>query len=183
MVSRLHQFYRQTVVPELTKKFGYASPMAVPTISRIVLNIGYGRFTKDARHQETALKTLERVTGQKSVVTKAKKSISAFKLREGQAIGAKVTLRGERMWEFLDKFINVTLPRVRDFQGIPTSSMGRSPHITIGIREHVVFPEIRSDEVEHLHGVEVSIVTTSSKQAEAEMLLTKLGFPFQTQKE
>lgn len=180
MISRLHEFYRKKVVPELTKQFSYTSPMAVPTVTRIVVNVGFGRFTKDGKHQETVVKTLERITGQKSVLTKAKKSIAAFKLREGMVVGAKVTVRGERMWEFLDKLINITLPRVRDFHGIDPKGMGKSGHLTVGIREHIVFPEINSDEIENLHGLEVTIMTSAQDRVAGEALLRKLGFPFQS---
>ena len=180
MISRLHELYRASVVPALKEQFGMTSVMAVPKVQSIVLNIGFGRHLKDAKHTETILKTLERISGQKPVQTKAKKSIAAFKLREGMIIGAKVTLRGERMWEFLDKFMNVSLARVRDFHGIDPKSMGNSGNITVGIKEHITFPEIRSDEVEHLHGLEVTIVTSAKTRAEGQALLTKLGFPFIT---
>ncbi len=183
MISRLHDHYRKTVAPALKKDLDLSSSMAVPTVSRIVLNSGFGRFTKDTKHQETVLRTLERVAGQKAVLTKAKKSIAAFKLREGMVIGAKVTLRGERMWEFLDKLINVTLPRVRDFHGINADGMGKSGNITLGIKEHIVFPEIGSDEVEYLHGLEVTIITTARTRSAGEALLAKLGFPFQRLKQ
>lgn len=178
MISRLHEQYRKTVVPALTKEFKYTSVMAVPTITTIVLNVGFGRHLKDPKHQETVLKTLERVAGQKPVLTKAKKSIAAFKLREGMVIGAKVTLRGERMWEFLDKFMNVTLARVRDFHGIDPKGLGQRGNITVGIKENIAFPEIHSDEIEHLHGLEVTIVSSAKTRAEGESLLTHLGFPF-----
>lgn len=180
MISRLHEHYRKTVVAALKEQFGYTSIMAVPTVKTIVLNVGFGRHLKDPKHAETILKTLERITGQKPVQTKAKKSIAAFKLREGMIIGAKVTLRGERMWEFLDKFMNVTLARVRDFHGIDPKGMGQSGNITVGVKEHITFPEIRSDEVEHLHGLEVTIVTSATTREEGQALLSKLGFPFTT---
>lgn len=178
MTPRLLQRYRDQVVPALTKDGGYANRLAVPTMDKIVLNVGFGKHLKDPKHQETVLSTLTRVTGQKPVTTAAKKSIAAFKIRSGMVIGAKVTLRGARMWEFLDKFINITLPRVRDFHGISPKGFGRSSTLTVGLREHIVFPEIRSDEIEHLHGLEVSLVTTATTPAEAQALLTKLGFPF-----
>lgn len=181
MPSRLHLRYRQDVVPALQKEFSYPNRLAVPTVAKIVVNIGYGRHLKDPKHQETVLKTLTRITGQKPILTKAKKSISAFKLREGMEIGAKVTLRGERMWEFLDKFINVSLARIRDFHGINPKGFGRGGILTVGIREHIVFPEIHSDEVEHLHGLEVTIVTTAKDRAAGESLLRHLGFPFSTE--
>lgn len=178
MISRLHQFYRQEVVPAFQREFKISNVMAVPTVAKIVLNVGFGKQTKDAQHQTTAVATLARISGQKPIATKAKKSISAFKLRQGAVVGATVTLRGERMWEFLDKLINVTLPRVRDFHGLNPDSLGRGGTMTVGFREHLVFPEIRSDEVEHLHGLEASIVTTAKTRSQAQALLTKLGFPF-----
>lgn len=152
--------------------------MAVPTVAKIVINVGFGKHLKDSKMQDTVVKTLERITGQKPALTKAKKSISAFKLREGMIIGAKVTLRGERMWEFLDKLVNVSLARVRDFHGVDPKGFGQSGNFTLGITEHIVFPEVGSDEVENLHGLEISIVTTTRDRPVAESLLTKLGFPF-----
>ncbi len=180
MISRLHKTYRDTTAPALQQELGLSNRMAVPTLEKIVINVGFGKHLKDPKHQENVLKTLERVTGQKPLLTKAKKSISAFKLREGMIIGAKVTLRGERMWEFMDKFINITLARVRDFHGIDPKSFGKSANLTIGMREHTAFPEIRSDEVEHLHGLEITIVTTAADATGGRALLTKLGFPFAT---
>lgn len=178
MPSRLHQLYRTTVVPALQTELKLSNTMAVPTVSKIVLNVGFGKHLKDPKHQDNVVKTLERITGQKPLLTKAKKSIASFKLRTGMTIGAKVTLRGERMWEFLDKFMNVTLARVRDFHGVDPKSFGRAVNLTVGVREHTSFPEIRSDEVEHMHGLEVTIVTTAKDAAAARTLLTKLGFPF-----
>lgn len=180
MTPRLLQRYRQDVVPALQKDLKLTNRLAVPTVAKIVLNVGFGRHLKDAKHQETVISTLTRITGQRPVTTAAKKSIAAFKIRTGLVIGAKVTLRGARMWEFLDKFINITLPRVRDFHGIDPKGFGQSGTLTVGLRENVVFPEIRSDEVEHIHGLEVSIVTTAAKSAVAQALLKKLGFPFVT---
>lgn len=178
MISRLHKHYRAKAIPALRQQFNFPNVMAIPTVEKIVLNVGFGKNIKDNQAQTTAMSTLERITGQHPVTTKAKKSISAFKLREGAVIGTKVTLRGERMWEFLDKLINVTLPRVRDFHGISPKSLGQSGTLTLGFREHIVFPEIRSDEIEHLHGLEVSIVTTAKNKDHAFALLTQLGFPF-----
>lgn len=180
MISRLHKLYRDRVVPHLQQQFELKNQLAVPRVTKIVLNVGYGKHLKDAKHEETVLKTLERISGQHPVTTKAKKSIAAFKIRTGQVIGAAVTLRGERMWEFLDKFINVSLARVRDFHGIDPKAIGQSGTITVGIKEHIVFPEIRSDEVEHLHGLEVTIVTTATNREQTQTLLTQLGFPFST---
>ncbi len=178
MISRLHQRYRQTVVPALQKEFGLTNVLAVPTVVKVVINVGFGKHLKDAKHEETVMKTLTRISGQQAVKTKAKKSVAAFKIRTGQVIGAMVTVRGERMWEFLDKFMNVTLARVRDFRGLDPKSMGQSGVITVGIKEHIVFPEISSDEVEHLHGLEVTIVSSTTRRELAQALLSKLGFPF-----
>lgn len=178
MASRLHQHYRQTVAPALQKKLGLTNALAVPNIRKVVINVGFGKHLKDPKHQETVVKTLERISGQKPVLTKAKQSIAAFKIRAGLVIGATVTLRGERMWEFLDKFMNVTLARIRDFHGVDPKGFGRSGSLTIGLREHIAFPEIGSDEVEHLHGLEVTIVTSAADRVTGQALLTKLGFPF-----
>lgn len=180
MVSRLHQRYRRDVAPALQQELGLTNRLAIPTIEKIVVNVGFGKHLKDAKQAETVFQTLTRITGQKPVATKAKKSISAFKVRAGMVIGAKVTLRGERMWEFLDKFINVTLARVRDFHGVDPKGFGHGGTLTVGIREHIAFPEIRGDEVEHIHGLEVSIVTTARRADRAEALLRKLGFPLTT---
>ncbi|MBI2984343.1 MAG: 50S ribosomal protein L5 [Candidatus Kerfeldbacteria bacterium] len=178
MTARLLERYRQQVVPELQRHLGLSNRLAVPTVKKIVVNVGFGRHVQDQKMQDTVVNTLARISGQKSLLTAAKKSISSFKLRQGMVIGAKVTLRGVRMWEFLDKFINVTLPRVRDFRGIDPQAFGRSSTLTVGLREHTAFPEIGSDEVEHLHGLEISIVTTARDRSSAERLLAALGFPF-----
>lgn len=180
MPTRLLEHYRKNVVPALQKEFAVKNVLALPTVSKVVVNVGFGKHLKDPKHQETVVKTLARITGQKPVLTAAKKSISAFKLRQGMTVGAKVTLRGERMWEFLDKFMNVALARVRDFHGVDPKGFGRGSTLTVGVQEHIVFPEIRSDEVEHLHGLEVTIVTTAPDRAQAQALLAKLGFPFST---
>ncbi len=178
MTPRLLERYRQQAVPALLKELQLSSPLAVPTISKVVLNVGFGKHLKDPKHQETVVATLTRITGQKPVMTAAKKSVAAFKIRTGMVIGAKVTLRGPQMWEFLDKFINITLPRVRDFHGIDPKGFGRAGTLTVGLRENVVFPEIRSDEIEHVHGLEVAIVTTARSAAAGQALLKHLGFPF-----
>lgn len=177
MPARLLTLYRKNV-PSLAADLGVKNNLAVPTVKKIVVNIGFGKHLKDPKHQETVMDTLARITGQKPLPTKAKKSIASFKIRDGMVIGAKVTMRGQRMWEFLDKFINITLPRVRDFHGIDPKGFGGSANLTVGIKEHTAFPEIRSDEVEHLHGLEVTVVTNAAAQAGAQKLLTRLGFPF-----
>ena len=182
MITRLQKRYRQTVVPALQAEFKLDNVLAVPTVKCIILNASFGKFLKDNKLQDAVVSTLTRVSGQRPVLTKAKKSISAFKLRQGTVIGAMVTLRGSRMWEFLDKFINVSLARVRDFHGLDPQSLGQGGSLTVGLKEHIVFPEIRSDEVEHLHGLEVTIVTTADNRRLAQALLTKLGFPFSSPK-
>jgi len=176
-LPRLQQVYRTKVAPALQTQLKLKSRLAVPTVSKIVINVGFGKHLKDPKHQETVVDTLRRITGQQPLMTKAKQSVSAFKLRQGMVIGAKVTLRGRRMWEFLDKFIHVTLPRVRDFQGIDPKGFGRSGTLTVGMHEHTAFPEIRSDEVEHIHGMEISIVTTAPNPSSGAELLRHLGFP------
>ncbi len=179
-LPRLQQHYRTTAVPALQAQLKLKQRLAVPTVAKVVINVGFGKHLKDPKHQETVVDTLRRITGQQPLLTKAKQSVSAFKLRQGMVIGAKVTLRGRRMWEFLDKFIHVTLPRVRDFQGIDPKAFGQGATLSVGLGEHTAFPEIRSDEVEHLHGLEVTIVTTADGPAPAAALLRQLGFPLTT---
>lgn len=172
--------YRETVVPALKERFEISNLNAVPRLEKVVLNIGLGKVQGDAKAIETAQLTLIRISGQKPVLTKARKSISAFKLREGTVIGAKVTLRGPRMLDFIGKLVNVTLPRVRDFQGLDPKGFGQSGNYTLGFKENLAFPEIKSDEVERLHGLEVTIVTTATTPEQGLALLTGLGFPFRT---
>lgn len=171
--------YEKEVVPQLMEKFSWRNKMAVPKILKVTVNIGAGRGLQDAKFFELVENTLVRITGQKPAPTKAKKSISAFKIREGQVIGYKVTLRGNRMFDFLNKLIHVSLPRVRDFHGLDSSKLlDRQGNLTIGFKEHIVFPEIRSDEVERLHGLEICISTSAKKREEGVELFKLLGFPF-----
>ncbi len=170
--------YKKDVVPALTKEFGYGNAYQIPRIEKVVVHVGIGKDVKDAKALETATETLRRITGQQPVKTVAKKSISNFKIREGMVIGLKVTLRGTRMHDFLTKLVNVAMPRVRDFRGISESIVDKTGNATIGFREHLVFPEIRSDEVERVHGLEVTIQTTAHNKAEGVALLKGLGFPF-----
>lgn len=172
--------YRETVVPALKERFEISNLNAVPRLEKVVLNVGLGKVQGDAKAIETAQLTLIRISGQKPVLTRARKSISAFKLREGTVIGAKVTLRGPRMLDFIGKLVNVTLPRVRDFQGLDPKGFGQSGNYTLGFKENLAFPEIKSDEVERLHGLEVTIVTTATTPEQGLALLTGLGFPFRT---
>jgi len=171
--------YEKEVVPQLMKTFNWRNKLAVPKILKVTVNIGAGRGLQDAKFFELVESTLVRITGQKPAPTKAKKSISAFKVREGQVVGYKVTLRGARMFDFLNKLIHVSLPRVRDFHGLDsTKLLDRQGNMSLGFKEHIVFPEIRSDEVERLHGLEICITTSAQQRAEGLALFQLLGFPF-----
>lgn len=174
---QLKEYYQQTVIPQLMKELGEKNKMALPRLIKAVAHVGFGKLVQEPKIKETIEETLKRITGQKPVWTRAKKSISNFKVREGEIIGAKVTLRGKRMYDFLTKLIHVTLPRVRDFRGLPVQSLDRQGHLSIGFKEHIAFPEIRSDEVEKLHGLEVTVVSSAQNRAAAEKLFKYLGFP------
>lgn len=171
------EFYKKEVVPKLKESFRYKNANAVPVVETVTLNVGLGPGLKDARFLEAAEKTLTRISGQKPVKTKARKSISTFKIREGMVIGMKVTLRGKRMWDFLDKLFHVTLPRVRDFRGLPQKAFDGRGNYSIGFKEHIAFPEIPSDEIELLHGLQVTIATSAKTDEEAKALLIALGLP------
>lgn len=175
---KLRELYQTNVKPALKKKFGYANDMAVPKIAKISLNVGVGRFTKDKTYLDNVANNLARITGQKPIMTKAKKSISAFKVREGTVIGVAVTLRGERMYDFLEKLIHITFPRVRDFRGVDDKKLDKTGNLSIGFREHIAFPEIKADEVDNLHGLEINITTTAKSREEGLELFQLLGFPF-----
>lgn len=174
----LKEFYNKDVIPKLKDQFGYKNAHAVPVITSVSINVGLGKAKDDARYLETAENTLRRIAGQQPVKTKARKSISNFKIREGSVVGMKVTLRGKRMWDFLEKLIKVSLPRVRDFRGISPKGFDKGGNYTLGFTEHTAFPEIRSDEIEVIHGLQVTVQTTASSAEEAKALLTHLGFPF-----
>lgn len=176
-VPRLKQRYRDEVAPALMKEMGYSSPMAIPTVKKIVLNIGLGESLTNARALDAAVDDLATVTGQKPVVTKAKRSIAQFKVREGMSIGAMVTLRGDRMWEFLDRFISTALPRIRDFSGLPDRFDGRG-NFSVGLREQLVFPEIDYDKIDRVRGLQVSIVTSANTDLEGKRLLQLMDMPF-----
>ena len=178
MLPRLQERYRQDVVPALTKEFSYDNVMQVPKVTKIVLNIGLGEALQNAKSIDAAVADLTAIAGQKPVVTRAKKSIANFKLREGQAIGAMVTLRGPRMYEFLDRLINIALPRIRDFRGVSRRSFDGRGNYSIGLREQIMFPEIEYDRVDKLRGLEVSIVTSARTDAEGYALLKQFGMPF-----
>lgn len=179
MANRLKEKYTNEVVPALTEKFNYSSVMAVPKVEKIVLNMGVGDAVNNAKNLEKAAAELALISGQKPLITKAKKSIAGFRLREGVAIGAKVTLRGERMYEFLDKLVTVSLPRVRDFHGVPTKSFDGRGNYTLGVKEQLIFPEIDYDKVSKVRGMDIVIVTTANSDEEARELLTQFGMPFQ----
>jgi large subunit ribosomal protein L5 len=178
MASRLKEKYQQEVVPALQKEFDYKNPMQVPTINKVVVNIGMGEVIQNAKAMEAAVSDLAAITGQRPVITRAKRSVAAFKLREGMQIGCMVTLRGERMNLFLDKLINVALPRLRDFQGVSTDAFDGRGNYTLGLREQLVFPEIDYDKVDKVRGMEISIVTTAGSDQEGRRLLALLGMPF-----
>jgi large subunit ribosomal protein L5 len=176
--ARLRQHYLKSVVPALVKEFGYKNVMAVPKIEKVSVNIGLGEATQNAKLMDGAVNELGQIAGQKPVVTKAKKSIAAFKLREGMSIGAMVTLRGDRMYEFLDRLMNVALPRVRDFRGVSSKSFDGRGNYTLGVRDQLIFPEIDYNKVEKVKGMNISITTTAKTDAEGLALLKQMGMPF-----
>lgn len=178
MPARLKEHYSKIVLPALTKEFGYTNVMAVPKIVKISLNIGLGEATQNPKMVDGAANELGTIAGQKPVVTKAKKSIAAFKLREGMSIGAMVTLRGDRMFEFFDRLVNIALPRVRDFRGLPTKSFDGRGNYTLGIRDQLIFPEIDYNKVEKMRGMNICITTSAKTDAEALALLKNMGMPF-----
>ena len=169
--------YQKEAVPELRKEFKYGNVMAVPTIEKVIVNVGTGKFLKDGKKVDEILETIMLVTGQKPVQTKSKKSIAGFKLREGQEVGVKVTIRGRRMWQFLDRLINATLPRIRDFQGLKTSIVDQGGNCNIGLREHIIFPEIVQEKVQAIFGLQITIVSTAKTREEALVLFRKIGVP------
>lgn len=178
MASRLKDRYNKEVRKKIQDEFKIKNPMAVPKVEKVVLNMGMGEAISNAKILDSAVDELSQITGQKPVVTKAKKSIASFKLREGQSIGTMVTLRGERMYEFLDRLINIALPRVRDFRGLPTKSFDGRGNYTLGIRDHFIFPEIDISKVDKPKGMNITIVTTAKDDEQARFLLRELGMPF-----
>lgn len=178
MKVNLYEKYKKVVVPALKKEFGYKNVMQVPKIKKVIINAGIGRFVKEPHYIDNVVNSLTKITGQKPVRTKAKKSISNFKIREGMEIGVMVTLRGARMYQFLEKFFSITLPRVRDFRGLSDKSFDKGGNYTVGFRENIAFPEIKSEEIEKIHGLEVIINTTAKNKEESKALLTHLGLPF-----
>ena len=178
MAARLREKYLKTAVPALTQEFGYKNVMAVPRIDKISINIGLGEATQNAKLMDGAVAELTQIAGQKPVITKATKSIAAFKLREGMAIGCMVTLRGDRMYEFFDRLVNVALPRVRDFRGVSTKSFDGRGNYTLGIKDQLIFPEIDYSKVDKTKGMNISITTTARTDAEGVALLRHMGMPF-----
>ena len=177
-MARLKTQYQQEVAPALMKKFEYKSVMQVPKIDKIVVNVGCGEARENAKVLDAVVNDLSTITGQKAIITKAKKSVANFKVREGMPVGAKVTLRGEKMWEFLDRLFNVALPRVRDFRGINPNSFDGRGNYALGIKEQLIFPEIEYDKIDKIRGMDIVICTTANTDEEARELLTLIGAPF-----
>lgn len=179
MASRLKEVYRADIRPSLREKFEISNPMRIPTVEKIVVNMGVGEAAADSRKMDGAMADLTRITGQKPQLQRARKSIAGFKIREGMPVGARVTLRNERMWEFLDRLVSVALPRVRDFRGVSPRSFDGSGNYALGLREQIIFPEISYDSIDATRGLDVAIVTTAETDEEGRELLKQLGMPFQ----
>jgi large subunit ribosomal protein L5 len=177
-MARLQDHYRETVVKQLTEQFGYKSAMEVPRIQKITLNMGVGEAVADKKVMDNAVGDMTKIAGQKPVVTKARKSIAHFKIREGYPIGCKVTLRGRRMYEFLDRLVTVAIPRIRDFRGIPARSFDGRGNFNMGVREQIIFPEIEYDKIDAIRGMNITITTTAKNDEEARALLAAFRFPF-----
>jgi large subunit ribosomal protein L5 len=178
MIPRLLERYRSEIAPKLSTEFGYTNAHQVPRLEKVVVNMGVGEATQNAKLVEKAAEELAVITGQKAAIRKARKSIANFKLREGQPIGATVTLRGVRMWEFFDRLVNVSLPRVRDFKGVSPKAFDGKGNYTLGVREQIIFPEINYDKVEKIKGLNITVVTTARNDEEGRALLRHLGMPF-----
>src|SRR5487761_2699768 len=177
-MARLQEFYKETVMPELLQKFGYSSAMEVPRITKITLNMGVGEAVGDKKVMEHAVSDMTKIAGQKPVVTVARKAIAGFKIREGYPIGCMVTLRDERMYEFLDRLVSVALPRVRDFRGVSGRSFDGRGNFSMGVKEQIIFPEIKYDQIDALRGMDITITTNAKSDAEARALLEAFHFPF-----
>jgi large subunit ribosomal protein L5 len=177
-VSRLKDFYRESVIEQLTEQFGYKSVMEVPRLTKITLNMGVGEALTDKKVLENAVSDMEKISGQKVVVTKAKKSIAGFKLREGWPVGCKVTLRSERMYDFLDRLITISIPRTRDFRGLNPKSFDNQGNYSMGVKEQIIFPEIEYDKIDKLRGMDITITTTAKTADESHALLSAFKFPF-----
>ena len=177
-MSRLKELYKDEIAPAMQKKFGYKNVMEIPKLDKIVINLGVGEAKENAKLLEAAVKDMETITGQKAVLTKAKNSVANFKIREGMAIGCKTTLRGEKMYEFLDRLVNLALPRVRDFRGVNPNAFDGRGNYALGIKEQIIFPEIEYDKVDKVRGMDIIFVTTAKTDEEARELLTLFGMPF-----
>jgi large subunit ribosomal protein L5 len=177
-MAQLKQFYTKEVVPALTKQFGYKNPMSVPKVTKVVLNMGVGEAVGDKKILDSAASDLTLISGQKVVVTKARKSIAGFKIREGWPIGCKVTLRGERMWEFLERLVSIAIPRIRDFRGLSPKSFDGRGNFAMGVSEQIIFPEIEYDKIDKLRGLDITITTNAKNDEEGRALLAALNFPF-----
>ncbi len=177
-MAKLHDYYKDTVVAELQKQFGYKSIMQVPKIEKITLNMGVGEALNDKKLLENAAADMAIISGQKPLITKARKSVAGFKIREGYPIGCKVTLRGDRMWEFLERLISIALPRVRDFRGVSAKSFDGRGNYSMGVREQIIFPEIEYDKIDRIRGLDITITTSAANDAEGQALLAAFNFPF-----
>ncbi|WP_038175178.1 MULTISPECIES: 50S ribosomal protein L5 [Vibrio] len=177
-MAKLHDYYKSSVVAELAKEFGYTSVMQVPRIEKITLNMGVGEAINDKKLLENAASDMATISGQKPLITKARKSVAGFKIREGYPIGCKVTLRGERMWDFLERLINIALPRVRDFRGVSAKSFDGRGNYSMGVREQIIFPEIDFDKVDKVRGLDITITTSAGTDEEGRALLAAFNFPF-----
>jgi large subunit ribosomal protein L5 len=179
-MARLQEHYRNVVVPELTKRFGYKSVMEVPRLTKVVLNMGVGEAVGDKKIMDNAVGDLQKIAGQKPLVTNARKSIATFKIRQGYPVGCMVTLRGQRMYEFLDRLVSVAIPRIRDFRGIPSRSFDGRGNFNMGVKEQIIFPEIEYDKIDAIRGMNITIATTAKTDEEARALLAGFQFPFRT---
>ena len=177
-MAKLHDYYRDTVVNELKAKFNYSSVMQVPRIEKITLNMGVGEALTDKKLLDNAVADLTAISGQKPLITKARKSVAGFKIRQGYPIGCKVTLRGERMWEFFERLISIAVPRIRDFRGLSAKSFDGRGNYSMGVREQIIFPEIDYDKVDHVRGLDITITTTAKNDEEGQALLAAFNFPF-----
>ncbi|MBL4759330.1 MAG: 50S ribosomal protein L5 [Mariprofundaceae bacterium] len=179
-MARLKEIYKKTIAPAMKEEFNYGNPMQIPTISKIVVNMGCGEASQNSKLIEGALTDMTAITGQKPVVTRSRKSIANFKLRDGMPVGCRVTLRGERMWEFMDRLVNVALPRIRDFKGVSPKSFDGRGNFTLGVKEQIIFPEIQYDKVDKVRGMDITICTTANTNDEGRALLKKFSMPFRT---
>jgi large subunit ribosomal protein L5 len=179
-MARLKDRYREEVAPVLKERFGIENPMRIPKLEKIIVNVGVGEAAQDSRRLDGAMEDLARITGQKPQLRRARKSVAGFKIREGMPVGARATLRGERMWEFLDRLVSIALPRVRDFRGINPNAFDGRGNFALGLREQTIFPEVSYDSIDSMRGLDVAVVTTAETDEEARELLRMLGMPFRT---